>query len=91
MSIASDIRIRKELGQGYEAPYRQMIEGLVWIYNVIRPDVMDTVRDVAKQAHDPAPQYWKTTLTLADYLNLTRRVGVRFFQKGKGRLQRMLT
>lgn len=51
-----------------------------------RPDVSNAGREVARQAHDPAPRHWKAALKILQYLKGTRDVGLNFSSQRSDKL-----
>lgn len=54
-STTTDFKPRERLEKGFEGPYRHLIRGPNWIPNATRPVIVNAVREVAEQDHNPAP------------------------------------
>ena len=72
------VRAREVSEEQFDGSYRHLVGGLLWIASMTRPDVANAVREVARQAHDPAPRHWKAALKILQYLKGTRDVGLNF-------------
>lgn len=84
-STTSNFRPRKQLEQDLEGPYRRLIGGLMWIEKMTSSGIINVVRELPKQAHDPATQHWQAALRVLEYLNdAIRSLGVRVYTKGEG-------
>ena len=51
------VRAKEVTEESFDGPFRQLVGGLIWISFMTRPDIADAVRQVARQAHDPAPRH----------------------------------
>ncbi|CAN0035020.1 unnamed protein product, partial [Sphacelaria rigidula] len=66
-------------------PYRNAVGGLMWLATVTRPDIVNSVRALALQAHDPCERHWEAVIKVLQYLNETQEFGLTF-KKGHDRL-----
>ena len=80
------VRAKEVTEESFDGPFRQLVGGLMWIASMTRPEIADAVRQVARQAHDPAPRHWKAALKILKYLRGTSDLGVNFSRKGEDRL-----
>ena len=53
-------------------PYREVVEGLMWLVVMTRPDIGDSVRAVARQSHNPTARHRKAMIQIIQYLLGTR-------------------
>ena len=59
-------------------PYREAIGCLMWLANMTRPDIADSVRAVARYAIDPGISHWKAVRKILAYVAGTRDLGLTF-------------
>ena len=51
-----------------------------------RPDIVNTVRAVARQAQNPAERHWRAVRKIIAYLNKTKDLGLVFVKDGDRKL-----
>ena len=74
-----------EPGGNEEFPkYRALVESLMWLSVMTRPDIANALRACARHSHNPSPRHWKALLQVAAYyVNATKEMGLRFV-RGSG-------
>ena len=50
----------------------------MWLSTMTRPDITNTVRTVARYAHEPSERLWQAIMKILSYLNETKSLGIRF-------------
>ena len=81
-----DLGLRKdgEPGGIYEFPlYRPLIDNLMWLSVMMRPDIANALRACTRHSHDPSARHWKALLQIAAYVNFTKKIGLKFV-RGSG-------
>lgn len=67
VSPTTDLRLREEPEEEFKESCQQPIEVLLmWFTNMTMSDIIDTVREVPKQAHNPAPRHWEVHLRVLE-------------------------
>lgn len=66
-----------------DEPYREAVGALLWLSNMSRPDLSDSVRAVARYSRDPGPKHWKAVMKILSYVATTHDLGLTF-RKGTG-------
>ena len=64
-------------------PYREAVGSLMWLSSMMRPDISNAVRAVARHYHNPTDRHWKAVLNIMAYLHGTRGMGLAF-SRGSG-------
>ena len=59
-------------------PYRQAVGGLMYLAVATRPDIANSVRDVARFLNDPGWQHWMAVKHILRYLRGTSGVGLTY-------------
>ena len=57
---------------------RILIERLMWLSVMTRPDIANALRACARHSHNPSPRHWKALLQVTAYVNATKEIGLRF-------------
>ena len=70
-----------ESGGGW--PVREAIGSLMWMSTITRPDITNTVRAVARYAHEPTEILWQAILKILSYLNGAKSLGITYV-RGSG-------
>lgn len=65
---STELRPRKEHGASIEGPFREATGGLMWVVNMTCPDVLNTVRGVARHSHNPPNAHWRVVLQILRHL-----------------------
>ena len=66
-----------------ERPYKEAVGCLLWLANMTRPDIADSVRAVARYNIDPGVSHWRAVRKILAYVAGTRDFGLTF-RKGTG-------
>ena len=82
VSQSADLGPRMEGEPVCDNPVRAAVGSLIWVGGMTRPDIANTVRAVAHQAHDPAERHWRTVYKIISYLNGTNKLGLVFSKEG---------
>lgn len=69
-------------GQG-DWPYREAVGSLMWVSVMSRPDIANSVREVARYSHNPSRSHWNAVRRILKYLKHTRLKGITY-KKGEG-------
>ena len=77
-SQSVDLGPRKNDEPVCDKPVRVAVGSLIWLSGMTRPDIANTVRAVARQAHDPAERHWRVVRKIIPYLNKTKDLGLVF-------------
>ncbi len=66
-------------------PYRQVMGKLKLMYlaDMSRPDISNSVRGLGQQMHDPCMRHWKGLQHLLNYLASFPRMGIAFKREGR--------
>ena len=64
-----------------DEPFRSLVGHLMWLTNQTRPDILNTVRAVARYYHAPKLVHWKAALHILMYIRFTSSYGIPF-QRG---------
>ena len=70
----------------YDKPVRAAVGNLIWLGGMTRPDIVNAVREVARQAHDPAERHWRVVRKIISPLNKTKDLGLVFVKDGDRKL-----
>ena len=68
---------------GGDWPVMEAVSSLLWISTMMRPDIMNAVRAVARYAHTPTERLWQAIVKILSYLNGTKRFGITYV-RGSG-------
>ncbi|CAN0514183.1 unnamed protein product, partial [Discosporangium mesarthrocarpum] len=66
--------------------FRALIGVLLWVANMTRPDIANSVRALARHMLAPSKTHWKAGLRVLKFLRKTRDWGVTFQKTGQMRL-----
>ncbi len=66
-----------------DEPYREAVGCLLWLSNMTRLDIADSVRTVARFCDDPGSKHWKAVRKILSYVAGTRDFGLNF-KRGVG-------
>ena len=66
-----------------EEPFRSVGGHLMWLANQTRPDILNSIRAVARYSHSPKRVHWKSALYILQYIRLMSGHGITF-QRGMG-------
>ena len=67
-----------------DKPFRSLVGHLMWLANQTRPDILNTVRTVARYSHAPKLVHWQAALHVLMYVRFTSGYGITF-QRGTAR------
>ena len=81
-SQSADLGPRREEEPVCDKPVRAVVGSLIWVGDLIRPDIANAVRAVARQAHDPAERHWRAVCKIISYLNGTKKLRLVFSKGG---------
>lgn len=59
-----------------DAPFRGIVESLMWTANQTRSDIANAVRAIARFVHEPKPILYKVALKILEYLSATSDLGL---------------
>ena len=59
---------------------REDVGSLLWLSTMTKPDITNTVRAVARYAHEPAERLWKAITKILSYINGTKSLGITYVQ-----------
>ena len=59
------------------------VGSLMWLSTMTRPDILNSVRAVARHSHNLTDRHWKAVLKTMAYLHWTRGMGLTFV-RGSG-------
>ena len=82
-SPGADLGPRQDDEPGGDWPVREAIGSLVWLSTMTRPNITNTVRAVARYAHEPTERLWQAIIKILSYLNGTRSLGTTY-ERGSG-------
>ena len=63
-------------------PVRAVVDSLIWLGGMTRPDIANAVKAVTRQVHDPAERHWRTVRKIIAYLSKTKYLGLVFVKNG---------
>ncbi|CAN0337982.1 unnamed protein product, partial [Ascophyllum nodosum] len=63
--------------------YRALAGSLMWLPVMTRPDIASALRACARHSNNPSPRHWKALFQVAEYVNATKNIGLRF-ARGSG-------
>lgn len=66
-----------------DAPFREVAGSLVWIESQRRPNIVITVRAIARFQHDPKPIHPKATQNITEHLNSSLDLCLLFTRGGE--------
>ena len=73
-----------EPGGNEEFPkYRALVESLMWLSVMTRPDIANALCACARHSYNPSLRHWKELLQVAAYVNATKEIRLRFV-RGSG-------
>ena len=81
-SQSADLGPRREEEPVCDKPVRAVVGSLIWVGGLIRPDIANAVRAVARQAHDPSERHWRAVCKIISYLNGTKKLELVFSKGG---------
>ena len=85
-SQSADLGPRRKDEPVCDKRVRAAVVSLTWLGGMTRPDIANTVRAVACQAHDPAERHWRAVRKIIAYLNKTKDLGLVFVKDGDRKL-----
>ena len=65
-----------------DCPFRQVVDGVMWLAGMIRLDIGNAARAVARHSHNPCERHWKAAVKILAYLKSTRDLGIAY-KKGE--------
>ena len=69
-----------------DKPVRAAVVSLIWLGGMTRPDIVNAVRAVARQALDPAERHWRAVRKIIAYLSISQDLGLVFVKDGDRKL-----
>ena len=81
-SQSTDLGSRRNDEPVCDKPVRTAVGSLIWLGGITRPDIVNAVRAVARQAHDSAERLWRVIRKIIAYLNKTKDLGLVFVKDG---------
>ena len=78
----ADLGPRREDEELCEKPMREAVGNLLWVSGMTRPDIVNAVRAVARQTHNPSSRYWEAVVKIIAYLKRTKEPGLLFLIGG---------
>ena len=85
-SQSADLGPRRNDEPVYDKPVRAADGSLIWLGGMTRPDIANAVKEVARQAHNPAERHWRVVRKIISYLNKTIDLGLLFVKDGDRKL-----
>ena len=82
-SPGADLGPKQDDEPGGDWPVREAIGSLMWLSTMIRPDITNAVRAVARYAHQPTERLWQAIKKILSYLNGTRSLAITYV-RGSG-------
>ena len=61
---------------------RRVVDGMLGISGMTRPDIASAVRAVARHGYNPAARHWKAVRKITAYLKATKNLGIVFWWGG---------
>ena len=83
VSPCADLGPKQDNEPGGDWPVREAIGSLMWLSTMTRPGITNTVRAVARYAHEPTERLWQAITKILSYLNGTRSLGITYV-RGSG-------
>ena len=75
--------LKQDNEPGGDWPVREAVGSLMWLSTMTRPDITNTVRAVARYAHEPTERLWQAITKVLSYLNGTKSLGITYV-RGSG-------
>ncbi|CAN0397528.1 unnamed protein product [Ascophyllum nodosum] len=69
-------RVEDESGGTW--PYKEAVQGLMWLVVMSRPGITNAVRAVSRHSNSPAERHWKVVLQAIRYLLGTKNLSLTF-------------
>ena len=76
-----------EIAEMRGIPYREAVGALIWVSNMIRPDLAYTAHTLAKFGDNPGPEHWKAEMKALQYLKRTASLGVTYGGTTEGNMK----
>ena len=85
-SQSADLGPRRNDDPLCDKPVRAAVVSLIWLGGMTRPDIVNAVRAVARQALDPAERHWRAVRKRIAYLSISQDLGLVFVKDGDRKL-----
>ena len=85
-SQSADLGPRRNDELACDKPVRAAVGSLIWLGNMARRDIANSVRAVARQARDPAERHWRAVRKTIAYLNKTKDLELVFVKDSDRKL-----
>ena len=85
-SQSEDLGPRRNDEPVCDKPVRGAVGSLIWLGGMTRQDIVNAVRAVVRQAHEPAERHWRVVRKIIAYLNKTKDLGLVFVKDGDRKL-----
>ena len=66
--------------------YRPLIDSLMWVSVMTRPDIANALRACTRHSHDPSARHWKALLQITASVNSKNEIGLKFVRRSGLRL-----
>ena len=81
-SQSDDLGPRRNDESVCDKPVRTAVGSLIWLSGMMRPDIANVARAVARQVHNPVEKHWRAVMKVIAYLNKTKDLGLAFVKDG---------